>query len=95
MKLVEKLNNQNTKLGRRWLNKIIKMPFIPSSIDNLLKETELTQRKLAAKVGVPQSTLFRWKDGIMTPRDKNIDSLYRVAQAYGLEIEFYIPPKRK
>lgn len=47
----------------------------------------LTQRALAARLSVPESTLARWESGEQAP---SMDTVHRVARACGLELAFYL-----
>ncbi len=44
----------------------------------------LTQKELAAKVGIPYQTLQRWEYGTFSP---NMDNLIKLASALGISVE--------
>jgi transcriptional regulator with XRE-family HTH domain len=50
------------------------------------KKAGLTQRELAAKAGVPQSTIGRIESGAVDPRMETLNALLR-ACGYDLEVE--------
>ena len=52
-------------------------------MENLKKlrlEAELTQMKLAAKVGVSITTIRNWENGVSDPNDENMEKLKKVLQ---------------
>jgi len=65
------------------------MPFRKESIDELCEGTGLTQRVLGEELGVPQSTIYRWKLKDHNILSNHLDLLYGLAKEYGLNIEFY------
>ncbi|MBI4918696.1 helix-turn-helix transcriptional regulator [archaeon] len=68
------------------------MPFRSESIDELCSKAKITQHKLCAELGTPQSQVYRWKFKKTTPKINNIDLLYQIAKKYRVEVEFYINP---
>jgi transcriptional regulator with XRE-family HTH domain len=65
-----------------------KYAIIMNTAANLLRRARrkagMTQRALAARAGVPQSTIGRIETGVIEPR---IDTLLRLLQASGHEME--------
>ena len=51
------------------------------------KENNLTATKLAAELGVRDTTILRWEKGAMVP---NIIHLYRVAVYFGVSADYLI-----
>ena len=53
-------------------------------MENLKKlrlEAELTQMKLAAKVGVSITTIRNWENGVSDPNEENMKKLKQVLQS--------------
>lgn len=58
-----------------------------ASIRNLRRRLGLSQRALAALVGVPQSTIYRWEAGHASPNGGHLAKLHQVARDHGVDSE--------
>ena len=60
------------------------MKILELRIKELRKKTEMTQNALAKKIGVNQSAVAQWENGLTVPRTS---ILPRVADALGVSIQ--------
>lgn len=63
--------------------------FDPGSIAQVRNRLGLSQKKLAARLGVPANTLSRWETGATTPDADSLAAIYSVAAKQGLSIQFF------
>ena len=63
--------------------------FDPGSIAQVRNRLGLSQKKLAARLGVPANTLSRWETGATTPDADSLAAIYSVAAKQGLAIQFF------
>lgn len=71
---------------RVFIMKII----IAERIRELMKEENLTQVALAAKVGVKQNTISAW---LLEKKEPSIRSLWLLADYFGVDIDFLVGRK--
>ena len=53
------------------------MNTIGEKIKTLRKNKNLSQEDFAEKIGVTQSTITKWENGVQSPRSKNIEKLIK------------------
>lgn len=63
--------------------------FEPGSIAQVRNHLGLSQKKLAALLGVPANTLSRWETGATTPDADSLAAIYSVAAKHGLSAQFF------
>ena len=63
--------------------------FDPGSIAQVRNRLGLSQKKLAALLGVPANTLSRWETGATTPDADSLAAIYSVAAQHGLSAQFF------
>ncbi len=63
--------------------------FDPESIAQVRNHLGLSQKKLAALLGVPANTLSRWETGATTPDADSLAAIYSVAAKHGLSAQFF------
>ena len=63
--------------------------FDPGTIAQVRKHLGLSQKKLAALLGVPANTLSRWETGATTPDADSLAAIYSVAAQHGLSAQFF------
>lgn len=71
---------------RMFIMKII----VAERIRELMKEENLTQVALAAKVGVKQNTISAW---LLEKKEPSIRSLWLLADYFGVDIDFLVGRK--
>lgn len=71
---------------RAFIMKII----VAERIRELMKEENLTQVALAAKVGVKQNTISAW---LLEKKEPSIRSLWLLADYFGVDIDFLVGRK--
>lgn len=71
---------------RGFIMKII----VAERIRELMKEENLTQVALAAKVGVKQNTISAW---LLEKKEPSIRSLWLLADYFGVDIDFLVGRK--
>ncbi len=71
---------------RVFIMKII----VAERIRELMKEENLTQMALAAKVGVKQNTISAW---LLEKKEPSIRSLWLLADYFGVDIDFLVGRK--
>ncbi|HCY51851.1 MAG TPA: XRE family transcriptional regulator [Clostridiales bacterium] len=71
---------------RVFIMKII----VAERIRELMKEENLTQVALAAKVGVKQNTISAW---LLEKKEPSIRSLWLLADYFGVDIDFLVGRK--
>ena len=69
--------------------------FDPGSIAQVRNRLGLSQKKLAARLGVPANTLSRWETGATTPDADSLAAIYSVAAKQGLSIQFFRKRKKQ
>ena len=76
------------------------MPFSIKSLDVLLGQSGLTQRKLAEEMGIGQDRISDLRTGNnKNPTAKTMDRFYDISRKYGFNtgdgprLNFYIPPE--
>ena len=65
------------------------MRFRTDSIREIREQLSLTQHALAAELGVPQSTVFRWEAGRTTPNADHLAKIHHVARSSGVVPKFF------
>ncbi len=63
--------------------------FDPGSIAQVRDRLGLSQKKLAALLGVPANTLARWETGATTPDADSLAAIYSVAAKHQITPEFF------
>ncbi len=63
--------------------------FDPGSIVQVRNRLGLSQKKLAALLGVPANTLSRWEIGATTPDADSLAAIYSVAAQHGISAQFF------
>ena len=64
--------------------------FDPGSIAQVRQHRlGLSQKKLAALLGVPANTLSRWENGATTPDADSLAAIYSVAAQHGMSAQFF------
>ncbi len=63
--------------------------FDPGSITQVRNRLGLSQKKLAALLGVPANTLSRWEIGATTPDADSLAAIYSVAAQHGISAQFF------
>ena len=63
--------------------------FDPASIAQVRNRLSLSQKKLAALLGVPPNTLSRWEIGTTTPDADSLAAIYSVAAQHGMSAQFF------
>ncbi len=63
--------------------------FDPGSIVQVRKHLGLSQAKLAARLGIPANTLWRWETGATTPDAHSLAAIYSVAVHHGVSTQFF------
>ena len=63
--------------------------FDPGSIVQVRKHLGLSQKKLAALLGVPANTLSRWETGATTPDADSLAAIYSVAAQHGMSAQLF------
>ena len=63
--------------------------FDPGSIVQVRNRLGLSQKKLAALLGVPANTLSRWEIGATTPDADSLAAIYSVAAQQGISAQFF------
>ncbi|MBS1455618.1 MAG: helix-turn-helix transcriptional regulator [Clostridia bacterium] len=64
--------------------------IVAERIRELMKEENLTQVSLAAKVGVKQNTISAW---LLEKKEPSIRSLWLLADYFGVDIDFLVGRK--
>lgn len=64
--------------------------IVAERIRELMKEENLTQVALAAKVGVKQNTISAW---LLEKKEPSIRSLWLLADYFGVDIDFLVGRK--
>lgn len=64
--------------------------IVAERIRELMKEENLTQVALAAKVGVKQNTISAW---LLGKKEPSIRSLWLLADYFGVDIDFLVGRK--
>ena len=64
--------------------------IVAERIRELMKEENLTQVALAAKVGVKQNTISAW---LLGKKEPSISSLWLLADYFGVDIDFLVGRK--
>lgn len=59
-------------------------PSLGAAVKDLRARLGLTQRALAERLGVPQSSIYRWESGIVNPNGAHLQHLHDLARAHGL-----------
>ena len=68
--------------------------FDPGSIIQVRRHLGLSQKKLAALLGVPANTLSRWETGATTPDADSLATIYSVAAKHGMSTQFFRKRKK-
>ena len=63
--------------------------FDAGSIAQVRNRLGLSQKKLAALLGIPANTLSRWEIGTTTPDADSLAAIYSVAAQHGLSAQFF------
>ena len=63
------------------------VPNVPLAIIKLRGDLDLSQEKLADKMGAAQPTVWRWENGIDTPR---LNTMHRLAMVFGMTTSEFI-----
>lgn len=63
--------------------------FDPGSIAQVRNRLGLSQKKLAALLGIPANTLSRWEIGTTTPDADSLAAIYSAAAQHGLSAQFF------
>jgi len=64
--------------------------LVAERIKELMKDGELNQVRLAEKVGIKQNTISSWLSGKKQP---SIESLWRLADYFGVDIDYLVGRK--
>ncbi len=68
--------------------------FDPGTIAQVRKHLGLSQKMLAALLGVPANTLSRWETGATTPDADSLAAIYSVAAQHGMSAQFFRKRKK-
>ena len=68
--------------------------FDPGSIAQVRNRLGLSQKKLAALLGIPPNTLSRWETGATTPDADSLAAIYSVAAKHGMSTQFFRKRKK-
>lgn len=75
--------------------KVDMSPFDVNQIQNFRITLNMTQRAFAAALRVPQSSIYRWEAGIISPNAKYIGALYDLGYKYGVDPKLFPHPQAK
>ncbi len=65
-----------------------------SSIRELRRQLGMTQRAFAARVGVPQSTVYRWEAGLVSPNGRHMKAIHELGALHGFAFDPFAGPQR-
>ncbi len=65
------------------------MSFNPDSVGELRRSLGLSQQRMAAELGVNQTTVSRWETGAQSPRGEALGQLYAMATVHGVRFNAF------
>lgn len=60
---------------------------LSQGIRQLRKKLGLTQRTFGEHLGVPQSSIYRWEAGLVTPNGRHLKSIHELAELHGVPFQ--------
>ncbi len=68
------------------------MPFRRESISELCELAGISQGQLARDMGVGKAYISHLKTRTYGPSIERLDKLYEIAEQYGVQVDFFVPP---